>query len=443
MLDGGGGGGYGGTSWAGMSVTDMWLAIGNQETSKHWQLLTGWRKSYELTQQHMAAVKRYRENLAAAWPPEKSPAAAAYVAQLDTLLANLQQTYDAAVANYTAFSGATLALSSARRDLEKVFTEYVANEGKLAGFEKERANRPVAAGKSALPPLKSPVAEGRQAELEGQARSIMYGLSSEIIQARTQVVKPNKFVPSSHITGGESEREGTGYSAPAIPTVVPFDPGSQSSPATRPNSDLGSYSSSQSTPSSPNTPRQPGLVLGGANSPATPPPSPNVSPPNVTAGGPTSPNGPLAPSTTPFSPTPQSRQSTTSRSLPPVIGQPVAGTGPSQRALPPGGIIGATPTSGLGQPTAGTRAPTTVNPVGGVLGQNAQPTGRASGARPALTQSQPLSVAGQRNSNDHADPERNTRWDPNNPWQTATGVDPVVSPPPVQRVDPGPAIGLT
>jgi hypothetical protein len=34
------------------------------------------------------------------------------------------------------------------------------------------------------------------------------------------------------------------------------------------------------------------------------------------------------------------------------------------------------------------------------------------------------------------------RWDPDNPWETDAGVEPVVlPPPPAGRVDPGPAIG--
>jgi hypothetical protein len=40
------------------------------------------------------------------------------------------------------------------------------------------------------------------------------------------------------------------------------------------------------------------------------------------------------------------------------------------------------------------------------------------------------------------DQSEDTIWDPNNPWATAEGVDPVVLPPTVQQIDPGPAIGL-
>jgi len=82
----------------------MWEFVANQDTTAHYERLTGWRKSYELILEHMAHVQNYRENLAAAWPPEKSPASAAYIAQLDDLLENLQQTYDAAIANHTAFA---------------------------------------------------------------------------------------------------------------------------------------------------------------------------------------------------------------------------------------------------------------------------------------------------------------------------------------------------
>lgn len=86
MLTVGDGGGYGGTAWARMSVVDMWLALGNQDTTPHWQVVNGWRKSYELTLQHLAQVQSYRDNLASAWPPEKSTASAAYLGRLDVLI---------------------------------------------------------------------------------------------------------------------------------------------------------------------------------------------------------------------------------------------------------------------------------------------------------------------------------------------------------------------
>src|SRR4051794_28868466 len=128
-------GGGGGTAWSSMDVPAMWNLVANQDTSAHYKMLTGWQKSYELILEHMGQVRNYRDNLAAAWPPEKSPASAAYVAQLDNLLENLQQTYDAAVANHTAFASATLSLSLSRTDVKKIYDEYTANQAKIDEFE--------------------------------------------------------------------------------------------------------------------------------------------------------------------------------------------------------------------------------------------------------------------------------------------------------------------
>lgn len=442
MLDGGGSG-YGGTRWAGMSVTDMWLAIGNQETTRHWELLTGWRKSYELTLQHMTAVKNYRENLAAAWPPEKSPAAAAYVAQLDTLIANLQHTYDAAVANYSAFSGATLALSSARQDLERVFNEYIANEGKLAEHEKEKANRPVAAGKSVVPPLKSPVAEGRQAELESQARSIMYGLSSEIMQARAQVAQPPKYSPGRQRGEAERDPEAIALSPSPIPPVVPFDP--------RPGgSGVGTAQAMSHSPLSvpgpppSSTSQSPGLVLGSASQPpATPASPPSVGAPPLGTPTPTPPStSPMMPS--PLSPTVNGVQPITGRGTPSSgYARPSATPAVTPRAMPPGGVIGSIPGVGVGQqPGSIPRTPSQVNPVGGLITPNSATTGSGGSSRTAPAHMQPIGQAPSRVNGQDEEAGSPQRWDPDNPWETDEGVAPVLKPRPERIFDPGPAIGL-
>jgi hypothetical protein len=58
---------------------------------------------------------------------------------------------------------------------------------------------------------------------------------------------------------------------------------------------------------------------------------------------------------------------------------------------------------------------------------------------------QPFAAApGGRGAGRREDEERPGRtWDPDNPWETDEGVDPVVlPPPPAGRADPGPAIGF-
>ncbi|MEV6491064.1 hypothetical protein AB0M20_21005 [Actinoplanes sp. NPDC051633] len=442
MLDAGSGNGYAGTNWNGMSMYDMWLTVGNQDTTPHWELLTGWRKSYELTLQHMSAVKSYRDNLAAAWPPEKSEAAAAYAARLDQLIDHLQQTYDAAVANHDAFSGATLALSSARRELEPLVNEYLANEQKLVVYQQELASPPPVGEDAIAPPVQNPVAAGRQAELKAKAVSLMSGLSAELTTARTQLRKPKPY-DTEVVDDSRADDGGPVYVPPTIPPVTPIDPSSGA------HSSVGATSSHHAgvaqPPSASHAPAQgrlPGLVLGGTQPPVVAPPAaspinpPIVGGPSSTAITPIAPVAPIKPGLTPGR-TPLAPGSS-------KPGAPAAGP----RALPSGGVIGARPGSGVAQPATG-RMPGNVNPVGGVIGPNQPVAGRTgagaghggvTGGRPT---SQPFGMMPGQTPRSSDESSTSRKWDPDNPWVTDKGVDPVLLPPEDPKIDPGPAIGLS
>ena len=445
MLDPGGGSGNGGTNWYGRSVPDMWTAMANQQTDNHWTLLTGWRKSYELTLQHMSAVRNYRENLAAAWPPDKSAASAAYLQRLDDLLANLQQTYDAAVANYSTFSTATLALDSARHELKTVYDEYVTNEGKLAAHQREVADG--SATGNGTSSEKPPVADGRQAELEARARSIMYGLSAELAAATTQIRQPPLYQLARTIDASESSYGGSTYTPPQIPPIVPSTATSGASATDSPSAP--SHAPVTATSTSPAPARQPGLVLGGVELPAVssnppPPPGPpspgHIAPIPPTAVGSGSLPTPRAGAVPPIAPTLPSPNGS-ARSGPNVPTQnPNAGLA---RPMAPGGIIGAPPGAGLGQPGASKRLSSNVNPIGGVIGPGSQPGGPRNASGHSSLGTQPIASGGRNASRKAPDDEAVPRWDPDNPWETPKGVAPVVLPPVEQRIDPGPAIGLS
>ena len=85
-----------------------------------------------------------------------------------------------------------------------------------------------------------------------------------------------------------------------------------------------------------------------------------------------------------------------------------------------------------------------MNPVGGLIGGNqahapVSTAGTGSGRGVVGT---PLGQPGGRAARRANEQEMN-HWDPDNPWATTEGVDPVLMPPREQRIDPGPAIGLT
>jgi hypothetical protein len=454
MLIADGGGGYGGTDWNGMDVVQMWQAVENQDTTAHYRLLTGWQRSYELTLEHLGQVQNYRQSLAEAWPPEKSAASAAYLQRLDSLITNLQSTYDAAVANHSAFASATLALSLSRDDVKKVYDEYAANQTKLDEFK----NRPIViSGKGGAPPAKPPVADGRQEQLNNQARTIMFGLSGEILQAQAKITAPPAYDPAGGRGNDGHDDGGATYVPPPIPPVGSYDPssGQQSGSSIGSSSGGSSSANSRSTTNQPLPLRQPGLVLGGTGPTATLPsptlPGGGVPPPSV--GGALPPGASMQP---PFLTVPPGGgslggpgggrpPSSTRGFLGEGLGRPGGGGMPEgvPRAMPPGGIIGGVPGIGLGQPAAGGRVPSRVNPVGGVIGQTGadarSSTVNRAGNKAAGHSMGTLGARNGRQDDGESDPQR---WDPDNPWETAEGVAPVVLPMVEQRIDPGPAIGL-
>jgi hypothetical protein len=357
MLDGGGSGGGGGTNWNGVDVPAMWSAVANQETSVHWDLLSGWQKSYELTLQHLGRVKSYRENLAAAWPPEKSPASAAYLERLDVLITHLQGTYDAAVANHTAFSGATWALADSRRELKKIYDEYVANQGKIeahnAVMSSEHSGGLAGQAAKQQPP---PVSDDRQQQLTWQARALMFSLSGELAQAQSAITKPPPYDRGRAIGADDSERGGTTYAPPTFPPLFPTDtaPGSSMS---RPSGSPGATTFAPAAPAtSPGTTGgSPGLVLGGTT--PTPPapgaPGPGIVPPPP-AISPTAIINP--PVTLPVAPTVGPHPQPSGMLPTPTGGGGSGKPGPGgnaqgvMRSMPPGGVIGGMPGAVLGQP---------------------------------------------------------------------------------------------
>jgi hypothetical protein len=429
-------GGYGGTWWSRKNVEEMWEAIANQDTTSHYKLLTGWRRSFELTFEHLTQVKNYRENLAEAWPPEKSSASAAYITRLDALIAQLQETCDKAAANHDTFAAATLALEASRNNLKPLYDEYVANKIKLAAFAAAPPDRPVGAGKYIIQAPKPPVANERQEELNDRARVIMYGLSDEIMTASAQIVQPMRYDPAASINNQGHEHGGRQYAAPSIPPIVPFSPEAPSDPTP---------SSERSLP--PKTERQPGLVLGEYHrtptSPSTSPTTEN-SPPIINGRSPSV----IIPGT--LSPPSPSGSSTSRPGLiyPPGTSgrlRPGGGKAPNAgaRAMPPGGVIGAAPGLGIGQPATGSRPVQRVNPIGGIIQPAGSVTRPGTDERNSASPITPLAGFGSRPANREDEFTTATKhWDPDNPWQTIKGGDPVILPPAEKPIDPGPAIGL-
>jgi len=431
MLDTGDGGG--GTPWESMTLDLMQRLIQNPDIEAHWQLVEAWNKSAQLLGDHLWQMQEYRSNLAAVWPPQKSPAAAAYLDRLDELISNVNETYEASIANHRAFSVVTGSIGQAQAKMQMIYQEYQTNKAAL----------PLQGGTPS-------VALQRQEELRLQAVKLLSSVSTDLAEAQSQIVKPAQYKTITERGDAATPVTGDHHVAPPIPPIVPR-PAAHRTPST----------SARSTTILP-TPgvdgSQPGLILGGVAQPTVLSPSVIRSNPI----DPAFPGGTSGPLSIPVLPPP-------SAGIFPAIGSPIPpsrpGTRPdggmpregttrpgasipegTTRATTPSGFFGGVPAAGSAQSRSRRTTARRINPVGGVIGEG----GRALGSRRGVGISgseageHPTGLygsgAGRRPGPRHDDDR--PRWDPENPWEIAEGVDPIVLPPRERPIDPGPVIGL-
>ena len=194
MLDGGGGGG--GTPWESMTLDKMQELIQNPNTDAQWDLVSGWQKSAELLSEHRFQVQEYRDNLAAAWPPEKSPASAAYLARLDELIKNLSDTYEASLTNHDAISSATGSIYQAQVKMNKIYAEYQSNQTALNTYnakKQQEQNNPTPTPSPSPSGDEPPVAPGRQEELRLQAVMLLSSVSTDLAQSQARIFTPAAY----------------------------------------------------------------------------------------------------------------------------------------------------------------------------------------------------------------------------------------------------------
>jgi hypothetical protein len=464
MLDGGGGGG--GTPWESMTLEFMHQLIQNPDTDAQWKLASAWQKSADLLNEHKFQVQEYRDNLAAAWPPAKSAASSAYLDRLDQLIKNLADTYEASIANQTALSAATGSIYQAQVQMEKIYQEYSNNKTALDAYNAKQAQQQSSSTPTPSPSPSGdepPIAPGRQEALRVQAATLLSGVSTDLAQAQAQIVKPTPYTEFPGKDEKKTIRDGNTYTAPALPPIIAVPSGGTNT-STRPTGTTAPFPTPSPTTAPVATPTtgtlQPGIVLGGT-APTLPTTTPGISPiapviPGGGGGGPL-PNPGLLPPTTGLLP---GGTSPLTPNTPGIgrgsLGVPREGllrSGSSlpeggMRAMAPGGVIGSVPSGrGVGQLGAGGARARRINPIGGVIGEG-EGTGavgsrRGVGIGGTSAAGRPAGMygpaAGRRTGRREED---ETHWDPDNPWQTADGVDPVMLPTETKRVDPGPAIGL-
>ncbi|WSK52175.1 hypothetical protein OG423_21140 [Micromonospora zamorensis] len=441
-----------------MDVNSMWACLHDHDTANHWKQVAGWRKVCDLAQIHLGRLQEYRRGLAEAWPPETSAASNTYLAELDQLIDKVRRTHDAAAANYTALSAATQAIGTTRAALSKIYEEYAAKLQQKQAYDSMAADPKAVMGNRVT---EAPVTDGELERLNSQARAMMFSLSGELQQAQATLQKPPP--PPLRPRRDPSDPDVYSATAPIIPPILPMPMPARAAPQPPSPTVATGPLPTQATPIT-------GPILGGTSAGVVPPPASLGAPGAGVPISPTSiglspplPPGPIIRSS---APPPSEGSGANSRTIG-GIRDGVPHTPPPTRAMPPGGLIGGAPGIGLGQPASPTNSTRRVNPIGGVIGgggagttptggagsrpgggrglpggQHLPPIGGAPGSGgasnlgPSYPPGHPMRHRQEQDEHRHA-------WDPDQPWETEKGVEPVVRPPEEQSPpDPGPAIGF-
>jgi hypothetical protein len=115
------------TPWENYNVPDL-AGVLTENLGPAWDQVRAWYDTAGMAGSYVDALRRFRENLGKVWPAERSPAAKAYLAQLDSLIASVDDVRDAASGNGEALNGVLSALEGARTGMDRLLAEWKRHE---------------------------------------------------------------------------------------------------------------------------------------------------------------------------------------------------------------------------------------------------------------------------------------------------------------------------
>lgn len=416
-----------------------------------------WQRAQQMLNQHATALRGFRDQLAAKWPPESNAASAAYLSELDRLLEAVSATAHASSSNAVQIGHVTDVIEQTHKKLDGLHKGYVDNEAKLAHYnaQLDAIGSAVGAQKGSLIGglargaskvlTESPVADGAQEHLLRQAREAMTAASSAARDASANLQLPPEYIPPDlKVDKPPYPPEGGAKSGD------PERPPSIAPPRQAPDQSF-------IVPKVHHLP-QPDVGIGGGQDLLDLPERGGEVMPNAPRPdhGPILSEGPArtTPIAEPAPGGPHSRVPIGGSSLhapgpipPPILraqGLDYANLGRQKSVIVQMGRLPGidSPRSGPVMGVPGARVGTDisqnrmqrVNPIGGLVGSGS--AGGVVGGLPGA------GMAGGSSSNRGSAEKSSARrqWDPDNPWEVEEGVLPVIVPEVATRIDPGPGI---
>ena len=457
------------TNWGAFNTPRLWAMVSDEDDPDAWRQVAAWSEVAGAVQQHRTRLVEARDALTAAWPPEQNGAAQAFVTELNTLIARMDTARADADTTATGLAGILEALRTAKNQLEPLYEQYKDKNSDWVPNWWDNA----------------------EDDIDKRAREQMIKAEQTVEQHVTQLKVPDQYTmdpqggrtiddppPADGTGSGSTSSSGGSGSTSTFSVPVPHDP-VPPLPGQDPIAPDGTGGSSgpddgSGSPGSGTGSEGPGLAgvitPPGATPPVVIPPSTG----GLSGGALPVPGGP-GPSVIGGTPLPAvfpglgsgggSQPGAGLKGVPPagagpkgvppagagLKGVPPAGEGPgggyargrpvsTRGALPSGAVIGESVgggARGAGRPGVGGASgrglsgrPTGERPTGARGGGKPTPPSwlreeEGRGGRPGSSALGTSGGSGRRRGDGGPD---QPRFDPDNPWQVAEGVDPVIVP---------------
>lgn len=392
------------TNWDAYDLPRLWQMVSGEDDDQGWAQVQAWFRLRSAVNACRERLQACRQALQDQWPPDKSPASAAFIAYIDQLTISMAQTAASAERTAHGLAGIMSALATAKAEMEPLYENW-----------REVSND-----------LTPRWWDGAEDELNAKARAIMRTAEMAVADYTPMIEIPPKYElrgarnPISNISAGEPGEKGSSTEfgigtdlAGSLPQV-PHHP-----PPPLPSVD----------PVSSSGPVLSGMPTSTTHSPSSPSSAPSTNSPIGSGQG--------SNSGVPISPVPgplPSDRSTATRSI--------RGTRVRQIGILPTPLVSPTG-SGVRRPTGTTASRSTT--AGAPL---AIPVAAAKGARERVASARliaPDNTYRAQHGNTIGLPSqsrRDTECDAilDGTWSVEVGVAPVIIPPQPRPHDPGPGI---
>src|SRR5205814_10709241 len=115
------------TDWGRFDLAQL-AGFLDEDLSPAWTHVRTWYDTADMASAYRQAVQRIRDDIARIWPPQQSPAAAAYLERMDSMIASLGDVHEASTNNAGALGGVLTTLAGARKQVDGLHEQWQQNE---------------------------------------------------------------------------------------------------------------------------------------------------------------------------------------------------------------------------------------------------------------------------------------------------------------------------